>query len=84
MQKVPSRLVSGVLGPSKFRAEFHQFKELASDAGYFNFQGFSRSKIANIFQGFSVNFSSIFYPSRCLDNNTNIGLLSLQTIFPFS
>ena len=74
MQKVPSlnpRLVTGVLRPWKFR-------------GYFNFQGFSMNKIANIFQGFFINFSSIFYPSLCLANNPNIGLLSLQTVFPFS
>ena len=52
MQKVPRlipRVVSEVLGPWKFGAELHQFIELARGAEYFNFKGFSGSKIPNIF-----------------------------------
>ena len=60
MQKVPSlnpRVVTGVLRPWEFCAELDQFIELARGTGYFNFQGFSRSKIPNIFQGFFINGS---------------------------
>ena len=77
-------MVTGNLGPWKCRAEFHQFIELARGAGYFNFQGFSRSKIPNIFQGFFINFSSIFMLHFVWTTIPTFGLLSLQTVFPFS
>ena len=68
----------------KISCGIHQFIELARIAGYFNFQGFIRSKIPNIFQCFFINLSSIFMLHFVWTTIPTFGLLSLQTVFPFS